>query len=84
MFVPENLTTKRSRDSEASVTKYILGKFAGVTEPAAWAGLSRTRGFNEKASKYHCLPEFQNLEASKQKSLFEVLSFTNLSNWNFK
>ena len=92
MYIPQNLNASE----EAFIMKEFAGINGGSRRTAlgsrhAYNGPS-TRNFKKVmrlASKHpsmsqpECIPEFCKLDPSKQKQLFELLSFSTLKKWDF-
>mmetsp|Transcript_29285 Transcript_29285/g.61032 ORF Transcript_29285/g.61032 Transcript_29285/m.61032 type:complete len:496 (+) Transcript_29285:405-1892(+) len=88
LHVPGNLTKNPT-------SRYIMKEFAGVNvsndqmSASVLASsenlkiISQSKVQHEEAGILNCLPEFARLDLSQQTSLFELLSFSKLREWDF-
>jgi len=73
MHVPDNLRKKNDT--------FIMSEFAGMNVKKTWRnGLSTSK---HQVGTLACLPEFVDLDVSQQTVLFELLSYSNLRQWDF-
>mmetsp|Transcript_2323 Transcript_2323/g.4941 ORF Transcript_2323/g.4941 Transcript_2323/m.4941 type:complete len:1585 (+) Transcript_2323:305-5059(+) len=83
MHIPGNLVENDRRSS----MRYIMREFAGVKSSRASVGnfkrISTSYAVRPVAGTLICLPEFVSLGVSQQNILFELLSFSNLRQWDF-